>query len=203
VGILRLVRELTMKMRWTAFPDLMVDALVKVLQVAGAVVAASLLIVVLAPFYPYFVFCSIRDDGRLRRAFRRRGRLMDWATAQCRTAEGQGVLLVEILPKGIGYTWWVDRDRLEALPPCQLPSVSGNPARLSRETLLRLYSTDTDEWCRHYLPALADAAHLVSVKPKVWQTLQQFPAASVLLISNWASSQIVTALRVQTPADRR
>ena len=102
---------------------------------------------------------------------------MDWQTARRRTLSGEGILLVEILPKSYGYTWWINADSLNRCLPCPLPSMADG---YCRETIEHLMSDAVRTWCDESLPSLTDHVCLVEVSPRRWrQGDLEFPRLSV------------------------
>lgn len=62
------------------------------------------------------------EHRRFWRKLREQGRVVTWPEVEEQVCKGEGTLVVEITPKGPGYSWLIDRRRVELDPDCVVPS---------------------------------------------------------------------------------
>jgi hypothetical protein len=81
--------------------------------------AALLLLFLLLPF---LIAKGQWENHKFWRRLRQDGRVALWAEVAPRVSSGEGTLIVEVGPKGPGWSWWIDRPRDEIDPDHVVPS---------------------------------------------------------------------------------
>jgi hypothetical protein len=116
-----------------------------------------------------FTILLLRDEYRLRRAYRRGGRLLGWDETRGRLSSGRGTLIIEVLNDGgTGHVWWVEADLLAEGCPLA-PAKVLRPTFDVKERYNLLHSESAAKWSETHLPGLIGGVHLVRVPYKVWR----------------------------------
>ncbi|MDB5173081.1 MAG: hypothetical protein JWN51_1854 [Phycisphaerales bacterium] len=135
----------------------------------GGLLALMVTLPILLVVTPPFAILVVRDEYRLRRAYRRGGRLLDWDEARDRLSSGRGTLIIEVLAGGgTGHVWWVEADLLAEGCPLAPAKVLRRTFDVKERSNL-LHSESARKWSEMHLPGLIGGVHLVRVPYKVWR----------------------------------
>lgn len=88
--------------------------------VLATFVCGGILILIASPY----LISEIREDHRIRKRLKQKGRFLDWSEVQARLANNQGCLLIGLGPKGMEQALYVESNLWPEGAECPLPKIN-------------------------------------------------------------------------------